>query len=129
MIRMPFAALVAASLFASACAGAQAASPSPDTPVDEPVLGMCAPDVPDCVDVVVVDSEASLDEARALLGLDEVSLDPAVRVARRGDEHFALTEDYVLDRMTVELDPDADGVYRVTSVVLERFDGPAVVSR
>jgi hypothetical protein len=126
MHRFPAAAIVAAFvLLVSACAGAQAV----DTPVaDPPVAGMCAPEHPDCVDVIVVDPDDTLAEARSLLGLPESALSGHVRIARRGDEHFALTEDYVLDRLTVELDEDAEGIHRVTSVVVERFDGPARVT-
>jgi hypothetical protein len=131
MHRFPVAAIVAASvLLVSACAGAQAVdTPVADTPVtDPPVTGMCAPEYPDCVDVIVVDPDDTLAEARSLLGLPESALGGHVRIARRGDEHFALTEDYVLDRLTVELDEDAEGIHRVTSVVVERFDGPARIT-
>jgi hypothetical protein len=62
-------------------------------------------------------------EAQGLLGRGEGDLPADVRVARRGSEQFALTEDYVLGRSTVELDGDGDG-YRVTSVTVELPDGP-----
>ncbi|MEX2324554.1 MAG: hypothetical protein WD576_02280 [Nitriliruptoraceae bacterium] len=107
-----------------------------------PATGMCAPEVPDCVDVVIdpdgtvgepaAGGDIELDErdtsvlrsdAHALLGVTESELDPAIRVSRRGDEHFAVTEDYVIGRMTVELD-ERDGDYVVSVVVLELPDGP-----
>lgn len=110
-----------------------------------PTSGMCAPEVPDCTDTVVVpggdgptdpagtggdpddgsfDSDAARTEARATLGLAEGELGADVRVARRGEEHFALTEDYVLGRLTVELDADAEGTYRVVAVRVELPEGP-----
>jgi len=69
------------------------------------------------------DTDAAREEARAVLGMPEEDLPDDVRIARRGDESFLLTEDYVLGRLTVELDDDGDG-YRVTSVVVELPDGP-----
>lgn len=97
-----------------------------------PAAGMCAVGATECVDVVVgtegelppfdVDSEVA--RARGLLGLAEDELPPDVRVGRRGDEHLALTEDYVLGRSTVELEADAGGVFRVVAVTVELFDGP-----
>lgn len=47
-----------------------------------------------------------------------------VRVGRIDDEQFALTEDYQLDRMTLELDSDASGTPVVTSVTVELDGGP-----
>jgi hypothetical protein len=111
-----------------------------DTP---PVAGMCAPGVPDCVDTVVdggngidvgepngdmFDSESERNAARAMLGLAEADLAPDVRVGRRGGEQMMLTEDYVLGRKTVELDGGADGVFRVTKVIVELPDGPETFS-
>ena len=49
--------------------------------------------------------------------------DSEVRIARRGDEFFILTDDYVLGRSTVELDDDGNG-YRVVSVTVELPDQP-----
>ncbi len=66
------------------------------------------------------------DEARALLGTPEDELGADVRVGRRGSESMMLTEDYVLGRMTVELD-DAGAGYRVTAVTVELPDGPETV--
>lgn len=95
-----------------------------------PGLGMCAPDVTDCEDVVVVDGgdefpvEQARQETQGLLGRYEDDLAPDVRIGRRGDELMALTEDYVLGRMTVELeDTDGDG-FRVVAATVELPDGP-----
>jgi hypothetical protein len=70
-----------------------------------------------------LDVDTAIQDARAVLGMAEEDLPDDVRIARRGDETFALTEDYVLGRRTVELDDDGDG-HRVTSVVVELPDGP-----
>lgn len=108
-----------------------------------PASGMCAPEQPDCEDTVVspsedgdgthgeqddeFDSEQAREEARELLGVPEDELPDDVRIGRRGEEQFALTEDYVLGRKTVELDDrpddDVDG-YVVTSVTVELPEGP-----
>ena len=66
------------------------------------------------------------DDAHALLGAPEGELGAEVRISRRGAETMMLTEDYVLGRMTVELDDAGDG-YRVTSVTVELPDGPETV--
>lgn len=69
-------------------------------------------------------TEQAREEARALLGMNEADLPDDVRIARRGDEQFMLTEDYVLGRRTVELD-DTDGSgHRVVAVTVELPDGP-----
>jgi hypothetical protein len=69
-------------------------------------------------------TDEAREEARGVLGMNESDLPDDVRIRRRGDEEFALTEDYVLGRVTVELD-DTDGSgYRVTSLVVELPDGP-----
>jgi ABC-type amino acid transport substrate-binding protein len=72
------------------------------------------------------DVDAARDAASALLGMTESFLPDAVRVARRGGELMMLTEDYVLGRITVELDNDGDG-FRVTSATVELPDGPETV--
>ena len=71
-----------------------------------------------------IDEHAVIEEARALIGVAEDELDPEVRISRRGDEQLMLTEDYVIGRMTAELDADDAGVYRVVKVVVELTDGP-----
>ena len=70
--------------------------------------------------------EQSIEQARALLGLAAADLPGDVRIGRSGNEHFVLTEDYVLGRMTVELD-DMGGGPRVTSVTVELPAGPQTV--
>ena len=83
-----------------------------DTPIPvEPDGGIG--DTPDQFSV-----EEARDDAHGLLGRYERDLPDDVRVGRRGDEQYALTEDYVIGRLTVELDDDGDG-YRVTSVIVE----------
>lgn len=70
------------------------------------------------------DAETVRQEAHGVLGMYEKDLPESVRVARRGAEQLALTEDYVLGRLTVELD-DTDGSgFRVTTVTVELPDGP-----
>jgi hypothetical protein len=102
-----------------------------------PAAGMCHESEPDCVDTVVDgdgtdgagdDEHATIEEARSLLGRSEDELDESVRVGRKGGEHFALTEDYVIGRMTAELDEDGAGVFRVTAVTVELTEGPQTVT-
>jgi hypothetical protein len=131
------AAATVAALVLAGCgsAGADGSAPGPDTPTG--ISGMCAPEAPDCEDTFVVDdgddfgagfdADGARAEARDLLGLAEDELPADVRVGRRGDEHFALTEDYVLGRQTVELD-DGAGAYRVSAVVVELPDGPETIT-
>lgn len=163
LVRSTAPALLAVLLLGAVACGTSAGAdrldsgePPPAEPSDGPA--MCAPDVTDCVDVVldadpsvdcgsdgcdvgddgVVDpsegnsdpvwdefpSEAASEDARNLLGLNEVDVPVDVRISRRGQEHMALTEDYVLGRLTVGLDDDGSG-YRVVDVTIELPDGPA----
>lgn len=129
------AAALSASVLLAACGANAAADGNADEPVAAPAAGMCAPDMPDCVDTVVdgdgsdaSDVDVARETAEGLLGLPEGDLAPDIRVSRRGDEHLMLTEDYQIGRMTVELDADADGVFRVTKVVLELEGGPETFS-
>lgn len=70
------------------------------------------------------DLDALDQEAHGLLGRNESDLPNDVRVGRRGAEAMMLTDDYVLGRMTVELDDtDNNGVFRVVSVILELPSG------
>jgi hypothetical protein len=130
MRRFPLLVVLAASLALAGC-GSPDASLADDDTQPPPGAGMCAPDMPDCVDTVSEpDGEAGdadptdPSQADSLLGVAEADLDEFVRIARRGDEAFMLTEDYVVGRLTVELDADDEGVYRVTKATLERPDGP-----
>lgn len=97
-----------------------------DTPMDpdQPVSGPGGGDAPADQGDEDFPSEAAREEARALLGKPESELDDDVRVSRRGEEGFALTEDYVLGRITVELDDDGSGTYVVTSATVELPEGP-----
>jgi hypothetical protein len=67
----------------------------------------------------VVTVESLLENAASFLGTPEAGLDPAWRIARRGDETYALTEDFVVGRFTVELDDDGTGQYLVSAVTVE----------
>lgn len=96
--------------------------PSP-APLD-PAAGACLVGDPSCQDL----GPTSEDQARALLGLTEDELTDDIRIARDGDEQYVLTEDYVIGRMTVELDPDAEGVSRVVLVTVELEEGPLTVT-
>jgi hypothetical protein len=68
-----------------------------------------------------------IENARALLGLVADDLPSTVRIGRSGDQQFALTADYVLGRMTVELD-HVGGSVVVTSVTVELTAGPQTVT-
>jgi hypothetical protein len=123
------AALAVAALFLAACGGT-VPSEAPD--VDAPVgVGMCAPDVPDCDDMIVLadnDAELRREDAQALLGMTEGELPDDVRIARRGDEQLMLTQDYVVGRITVELD-DLGGGFEVVSATLELEEGQETFTR
>lgn len=71
------------------------------------------------------DHEAHRNAARALLGVAEDALEPSatLRIARRGEERFALTMDLRPGRRNVELDEQPDGGYVVTRVMVETPDG------
>lgn len=63
--------------------------------------------------------------AHGLLGRYETDLPADVRIGRRGTEVMALTEDFVVGRLTVALD-DTDGSgYRVVEVTAELPNGTA----
>lgn len=123
--RLAIAPLVALLLLLAACGddevsvspgagGSETEMPETDVP-DEPTDGFGDE----------FDTQQAIDDARSVLGMDEADLPDDVRIGRRGDEQFALTEDYVLGRRTVELDEDEPGSgYRVTSVTVELPDGP-----
>lgn len=89
------------------------------------------PQVPD--DEQGFDPEASPAQARSFLGVSEDEVDAAiadtvmVRIMRRGDEQFAGTMDLRPGRLNLELDPDEDGTYRVSRVVIETEDGSDLV--
>lgn len=103
----------------------------PDIPVTAGATDLsaaCAPGVAGCTDTAgdaapSGDIESARARARALLGADETELPDDVRIARRGDEPWMLTEDHVPGRLTVELDDDGAGSFHVTTVVLELPEG------
>jgi hypothetical protein len=98
--------------------------------------GMCPQEEPDCVDTPQLEDDApvTIDEsgieqlrrdARFYLGAPQDELSEQVRIGRINDEHMALTEDYQIGRITVELD-DRNGDVNpvVTRVTVELPDGP-----
>jgi hypothetical protein len=120
------------TLVLAACATATGTSSASDD--GGAPAGMCPQDQPDCIDTpqLVDDEPVAIDEdgveqlrrdARFYLGRLQDELNELVRVGRIGDEHMALTDDYVVGRITVELD-DVDGGAIVTSATVELPDGP-----
>ena len=110
------------------------AAPAPTGAADGgDAASACLEGTPDCNDTPDTDmgggGDAMTDDqlrktARDLLGLPEDDLPQDVRIGRRGDEQFALTEDYRPGRMTVELDENAKGVFKVSVVLVELAGGP-----
>jgi hypothetical protein len=76
----------------------------------------------------LVTTATVVQDAASALGANETALDPSWRIGRRGDEQFALTEDFVVGRYTVELDDDGTGTYVVTAVIVELPGGARTVS-
>lgn len=97
----------------------------PDQPVTSPDYGDIDPADGDAT----FPTDAARDDAKSLLGTPESELSSDVRVGRRGEETFALTEDYVLGRITVELDEDGSGTYVVSSATVELPEGPETFER
>lgn len=113
-----------------------------------PAAGACVEGTTDCVDTPMDPDEsvsspadggidpadgdadfptdAARQRAQALLGTpeSELAVGADLRVGRRGDEQFMLTEDYVLGRITVELDNDGSGTFVVTQATVELPEGP-----
>lgn len=129
--------LAALALSAAACGDVEAAAPDASAG-DSPVAGMCHESQPDCIDTVVdsdggdadaLEEGALIQIAEALLGKTEAEATAAadVRIGRRGDEQFMLTEDYVIGRNTVALEDDGSGTFRVVEVTVELTDGPMVL--
>jgi hypothetical protein len=116
--------LILLILLGTACATpGGAAGDDPDQPVASTPIAPPTDDAATGFDPDF-DVEQARQDARALLGMDEADLPADVRVGRRGDEQFALIENYVLGRSTVELD-DLDGSgFRVVQVTVELPDGP-----
>ena len=99
--------------------GEPGAEPAPDAPE--------APEEPEEADGF--DRERSRELAEGYLGVAEEDVEETVmvRILRRGDEQFAGTMDLRPGRFNLELDPDDEGVYRVTRVVVETEDGEDLV--
>lgn len=116
----PATALIAVLLLAGLLAACGTGDPEP-----------AAPEVPG--DEQGFDPEASPDQARSFLGVSEDDVEAAitdttmVRIMRRGDEQLAGTMDLRPGRLNLELDPDEDGTYRVTRIVVETEDGADLV--
>ena len=102
-----------------------------DTPAD-PTDQTCPVGTVDCNDADLggerLDGDAIEEIEQAaygLLGRNESDLPEDVRVGRRGTEVMALTEDFVIGRLTVALD-DTDGSgFRVVEVTAELPNGVA----
>lgn len=130
--------LAALALTAAACGNVEAA-PDDAAAGDSPVAGACHESQPDCIDTVVDpgaggdmdvhDEGAMIQIAESLLGKTEAEVTPSddVRIGRRGDEQYALTEDYVIGRKTVALEDDGTGTFRVVEVTVELTEGPMVL--
>ena len=100
------------------------------------IAGMCAEGATDCVDTpqLLSDEPVAIDEtgirqfrkdAKYYLGRDQDELTELIRIARIDDEQFALTDDYQVGRITVELDDvKGNGKPIVTSSTIELPDGP-----
>ena len=98
--------------------------------------GMCAEGTSDCVDTPQLDDgePVALDEtaieqfrkdAKYYLGRPQDDLNELIRVARVDDEQMAVTDDYRIGRITVELDTVEKGQQPiVTSATVELPDGP-----
>ena len=115
-----------------------AASGEPTTAAGDPgaAAGMCMEGATDCVDTPQLNSDepVPIDEtgvrqfrkdAKYYLGRPQSELTELIRVARIDDEQMALTEDYAIGRITVELDTVDKGEEPiVTSATVELPDGP-----
>lgn len=78
--------------------------------------------------VQVVSVDTLLENAASFLGTPEPGVDPSWRIGRRGDESFALSEDFIVGRFTVELDDDGTGAFVVTTVIVELPGGAQAVN-
>jgi len=131
----------------TACGNAADTGGSPDTGGDAGesaddagglAAGACLEGTVDCVDADLdggdlvdpiddggFDLDAARRDAESLIGATEEDLEiwGDVRIGRKGDEGYSMTMDLMPGRKTVELDEDAEGVYRVTLVTLELPDG------
>jgi hypothetical protein len=123
--------LAAVVTLSSACAGGSDSQTGPTCPATDP---LCVEDQTVIIGPAEPGNDSDWDEfpsdqarerAQSLLGMDEADLPDEVRIGRKGDETYMLTQDYVLGRNTVELEDTGDG-YTVVSVRVELPDGPEV---
>ena len=92
-----------------------------------PAGATCIVGTVDCNDADLGQADNDEGAARSLLGVAKHDLADDVRIARIDDETFALTDDYVIGRTTVELERDGNHVPRVVKVTVELEDGPITV--
>ena len=138
-----FALLATALLAGCGAAGGGAATPDPtpsptDAAAADPgaAAGMCLEGATDCVDTpqLLSDEPVPIDEtglqqfrkdARYYLGRPQSELNELIRVARIDDVDMAVTDDYQIGRITVELDTVNEGEEPiVTSATVEMPEGP-----
>ena len=113
-----------------------AAEPT-DTPADPgPAAGMCLEGATECVDTPQLNSDEPVEidetgieqfrkDAKFYLGRPRSELNELIRIARIDDEQRAVTDDYQVGRISVELDTVNDGGEPiVTSATVELPDGP-----
>ena len=120
----------------TAAAGSAPAGSDPVGSRTDSTAGMCMQGQPDCVDTPQLDNAQPLPidetgieqlrrDAQFYLGTRQDELNEFIRVGRINEEHMALTDDYQIGRITVELDDrDGDGTAVVTSATVELPDGP-----
>ena len=113
-----------------------AGAPSDAAADPGPAAGMCLAGATECVDTPQLngDEPVEIDEtgveqlrkdAQFYLGRPRSELTELIRVARIDDNQRAVTEDYQVGRITVELDtPETGGEPIVTSATVELPDGP-----
>lgn len=141
-----------AALLLTAC-GAAGDGDDFQAPPDEPVAsdgagggaaGTCLEGTEDCVDADLsgegappdelpgeFDADAARAEARELLGMAEeeaLATGDDVRLGRRGDEQFALTEDFRPGRKTIATEDDGSGTFRVVEVAVELDEGTETIT-
>lgn len=98
--------------------------------------GACPQDDPECVDTPQLNSDEPVEinetgveqlrkDAKFYLGRPQGELNERIRISRIDDAQMAVTEDYRVGRITVELDtPESGGEPIVTSATVELPDGP-----
>ncbi len=128
------------AVFLAACgdpAGTTAAEQPTSAPADPgAAAGMCIEGATECVDTPQLNSDEPVEidetavaqfrkDARYYLGRPQSELTELIRIGRIDDAQRALTEDYQVGRITVELDtPSSGGEPIVTTATVELPDGP-----